>query len=85
MIYTCSKKEYIEAIVNISLELSPSDYLYCINEQDLIDSVEEDLIAASNYGDVEKIFDSEYIEFNIPKEFIEEWIKLKKEYEANEE
>lgn len=84
MIYTCSKKEYIEAIVNISLELSPSDYLYCINEQDLIDSVEEDLIAASNYSDVE-IFDSEHIEFNIPKEFINEWRKLKKEYEANEE
>lgn len=85
MTYECSRtEEIVNAISYAKLILDPSDYLYCDNVEELISDVEEDLIYSVDYGDV-SVGDTVNVSLQIPQEFIEEWIKLKKEYEANEE
>lgn len=84
MIYKCSKREDIcDARVYVSLELDPSNYLFCENEDDLEESVMEDLEEALDYGDI-IVYDRSDQELIIPQKFIEEWLKLK-ENEANKE
>ncbi len=85
MTYECSRiEEIVEAKSYAKLVLDPSDYLYCDDVNELANDVEEDLIYSVNYGDVD-VENTANILLNIPQEFIEEWKKLKKEYEANEE
>ena len=75
-IYTCKlHKEFICAYMDTSLELSPSDYLYCETEDELLLAVEEDLHDAMNTGDV--YWDDSESSVRIPDEFIEEWKRLK--------
>lgn len=84
MVYKCSKREDIcDARVYVSLELDPSNYLFCENEDDLEESVMEDLEEALDYGDI-IVYDKSDQELIIPQKFIEEWLKLK-ENEANKE
>lgn len=85
MIYKCSKREDIcDARAYVSLELNPADYLFCENEDDLMNTVEEDLQEAVSYGDI-IVYDRCEMELIIPKGFIDEWLKLKKEHETNKE
>lgn len=85
MIYKCSKREDIcDARVYVSLELDPSNYLFCEDEDDLRNTIMEDLEEAVDYGDI-IVYDRSDQELIIPQKFIEEWLKLKEEYEANEE
>lgn len=77
MTYICSKKEYIKnATVEVELELSPSDYLVCDDEDELREFIWEDLQESVDYGDV-NVEDSEDYYLHIPEEFINEWKKLK--------
>lgn len=77
MTYICSIKEYIKNVTaEIELELSPSDYLVCDDEDELREFIYEDLSEAIDYGDV-NVSDFEDHIINIPEEFINEWRKLK--------
>lgn len=59
----------------IECELDPKKYLYCEDEDEMIDCVTEDLAESIDYGDINvKNSDSDC---DIPKGFIEEWKKLK--------
>lgn len=72
MTYECSKREDIcDARAYVSLELNPADYLFCENEDDLRDTVEEDLQEAVSYGDI-VVYDRCEMELIIPKGFIDE-------------
>lgn len=80
-IYTCKlHKEFICAYIDTSLELSPSDYLYCDNEDELLDAVSDDLHDVMYVGDVDWV--DSCSDLDIPNEFIEEW-KYLKENEAS--
>lgn len=75
-IYTCKlHKDFIEAFADSELELSPADYLYCDSEDELRDTIGDDLFEYMNIGDI----DYDYSEENvcIPDEFIKEWKSLK--------
>lgn len=75
-IYTCKlHKNFVEAYADSELELNPENYLYCDDEDELRDAVEEDLYDVMNTGDVD--YDYSESEMNIPDEFIIEWKKLK--------
>lgn len=75
-LYTCKiEKLLFSAWADSELELSPQDYLFCEDESDLIETVKDDLICSLNIGDV-KYKDCD-IMFEIPREFIDEWKKLK--------
>lgn len=87
MTYECSKREDIcDARAYVSLELNPADYLFCKNEDDLMDTIDEDLQEAVSYGDI-IVYDRCDMELIIPKGFIEEWsyLKLKEKYETDKE
>lgn len=75
-IYTCKlHKNFVEAYADSELELNPENYLYCDDEDELRDAVEEDLYDVMNTGDVD--YDYSESEIDIPDEFIAEWKKLK--------
>ena len=75
-IYTCKlHKEFICAYIDTSLELSPSDYLYCDDEDELFDAISDDLHDIMFIGDVDWV-DSD-TDVYIPDEFITEWKHLK--------
>lgn len=87
MTYECSKREDIcDARAYVSLELNLADYLFCKNEDDLMDTIDEDLQEAVSYGDI-IVYDRCDMELIIPKGFIEEWgyLKLKEKYETDKE
>lgn len=76
-IYTCTlRRDFIKAYVNSELEISPRDYLYCYDEDDLKYAIQDDLCSIANIGEL----DYDYFEstIHIPDEFIEEWKYLKK-------
>ena len=58
---------------SIECELDPKKYLYCEDEDEMIDCVTEDLAESIDYGDI-NVKDSDS---DIPEEFIKEWKKLK--------
>ena len=75
-VYTCKlRKNFVEAYADSELELNPENYLYCDDEYELRDAIEDDLYDAMNTGDVE--YDYSESEMDIPDEFIAEWKKLK--------
>lgn len=75
-IYTCKlHREFICAYIDTSLELSPLDYLYCDNEDELFDAISDDLHDITFVGDVNWV-DSN-TDVYIPNEFITEWKRLK--------
>lgn len=77
-IYTCKlHKEFICAYIDTSLELSPSDYLYCETEDELLLAVEQDLHDAMDTGDV--CWDDSEGSTIISDGFINEWKHLKNE------
>lgn len=76
MVHICKlKRELYFASVEAELELSPEDYLYCEDESDLKETVKDDLKCAVDIGNVE--YQGCNTDFEIPKEFIDEWKKLK--------
>lgn len=77
-IYTCKlHKNFVEAYADSELELNPENYLYCDDEDELKDAIEDDLYDVMLTGDVE--YDYSESEIDIPDEFIEEWKRLKNE------
>lgn len=74
--YKCKiEKDLYSAWVESELELSPQDYLFCEDEDDLINSVEDDLRYSINIGNVQ-YKDWDFI-FDIPQSFKDEWKQLK--------
>lgn len=61
--------------INESIELNPRDYLDCNDECDLNDSVYDDIWDSFSVGDLE--IDQAEMDFSLPKEFIDEWRRLK--------
>lgn len=57
------------------IELNPSDYLDCNDECDLNDSVYDEIRDSFSVGDLE--IDQAEMDFSLPKEFVDEWKKLK--------
>lgn len=57
------------------IELNPSDYLDCNDECDLNDSVYDKIRDSFSVGDLE--IDQAEMDFSLPKEFVDEWKKLK--------
>lgn len=75
-IYTCKlHKDFVDAYADSELELNPENYLYCDDEDELRDAIEEDLYDVMITGDVE--YDYSESKMDIPDEFIIEWKKLK--------
>lgn len=52
-----------------------SDYLDCNDECDLNDSVYDEIRDSFSVGDLE--IDQAEMDFSLPKEFVDEWKKLK--------
>lgn len=54
--------------------INPSDYLDCNDECDLNDSVYDEIRDSFSVGDLE--IDQAEMDFNLPKEFVDEWKRL---------
>lgn len=76
--YDCSIAQTISGIATQHLLLYPDDYLYCETKEELEMQIKEDLEDSVDYGDIcSDVLDSAY---NIPEEFYEKWLELKKTY-----
>lgn len=74
--YKCTiERSMYSAWVEGELHLDPENYLYCDDDIDLYNAVQEELYDACNTGDV--IWKDSDCDFDIPKDFIDEWKSLK--------